>query len=297
MTAVTLGNMFAYPMHPYGWPRPAGSLDYRVTNRYDGPDFLNGGIHRATDTGNGSTGYTLRAPAACRARGLLHSDSAIGVEFDLGSGVVIQLWHLKSTSLARDRWTQVAKGQAVGITGNSGARLPDGSVMPHHTHIAALRNGVPFDIEPYLPMVERPAAALQLEDDVSALEAKTTYLREPFVAVLKPGTAIREDTNTQGGMVDRSPNPGDAWSVVVIGTADGEVVNGSPEWLVYGGHKRSLLTVHASTVAARKPIGVAADCSAQDRTIAQLRTQISRASTSAAGAAQAAQATVEALRP
>ena len=294
MTTVLLSNPLHYPLHPLGWPRPASSKDYRVTNPFDGPDFLNGGIHRAVDVGNMGMNDEVHAPAPCRAVGRRHHDSALGVIFDLGKGVLVELWHLNATLAPIGTWVDVPRGTVVGRTGNTGARLPDGSPMPAHTHIAASRNGVPFDIEPYLPMVERPARALVLEEDVSVLETKTTYLAEPFVAVLKPGTAIREDTNTQGGPVDRSPNPGAAWSIVVVGTAEGEVVSGSSEWFVYGGHKRSLLTVHSSTVASRRPIG--ADCAIEREEIARLNTKLARAATSAAGAAQAASATVEVLR-
>ena len=294
MTTVLLSNPLDYPLHPLGWPRPAVSKDYRVTNPFHGADFLNGGIHRATDVGNMSMNDVVRAPATCRAMGRRHHDSALGVIFDLGHGVLVELWHLNATLAPIGTWIDAQRGQVVGRTGNTGATLPDGSPMPAHTHIAASRNGVPFDIEPYLPMVERPARALVLEEDVSVLETKTTYLREPFVAVLKPSTAIREDTNTDGTPVDRTPKTGDPVEVVVIGAAEGQGVEGSTAWWVYGGHQRSLLTVHSSTVAARRAIG--ASCDTERAEIGRLQTQIARAATSATGAAQAANATLEALR-
>ena len=294
MTTVLLSNPFSYPLHPLGWPRPAVSKDYRITNPFDGPDFLNGGIHRAVDVGNKSLDDVVYAPVKCRAMGRRHHDSALGVIFDPGHGVLIELWHLNATLAPIGTWQEVQRGQVVGRTGNTGAQLPDGSPMPAHTHIAASRNGVPFDIEPYLPMVERPARALVLEEDVSVLETKTTYLREPFVAVLKPSTAIRQDTNTDGTPVNRTPRTGDPVEVVVIGTAQGETVEGSSVWWVYGSHQRSLLTLHSSTVAARRVIG--ASCDTERAEITRLQTQIARAATSATGAAQAATATLEALR-
>ena len=294
MTTVLLSNPMHYPLHPLGWPRPAVSKDYRITNPFDGPDYLNGGIHRAVDVGNKSMDDVVHAPATCRAVGRRHTDSALGVIFDLGHGVLVELWHLNATLAPIGTWQEVERGQVVGRTGNTGATLPDGSPMPAHTHIAASRDGVPFDIEPHLPMVERPARALVLEEDVSVLETKTTYLREPFIALLKPSTAIREDTNTDGTPVNRTPKTGDPVEVVVIGTAEGQSVEGSTAWWVYGGHQRSLLTVHSSTVAARRAIG--ADCATELEEITRLQRKIERASTAATGSAQAADATVEALR-
>lgn len=146
----TLQPFLAFPLHPVRWARPPGSNDYRVTNTYAGPDLVNGGIHRAVDIGNHRTGDTIRAPVACRARGLTHTDGAIGVQFDLGGGVLLELWHL-SRHLLSTTFMPVAQGQAVGATGASGR------VQGAHTHIELKRNGDKFDPEPYLPMPERKA--------------------------------------------------------------------------------------------------------------------------------------------
>ena len=165
MTSVTLAPFLAYPLHPATWSRPRGSIDYRVTNTFDGPDYLNGGQHRAVDVGNFRRGDAVKSPIRGRGRGLRHSDGALGVRFDLGSGVTLELWHLDSVLLLPDRWTPLALGQIVGSTGATGARLPNGQAMPAHTHIAAARDGVPFDPEPHLPMPERPAKPIVLEED------------------------------------------------------------------------------------------------------------------------------------
>ena len=149
----TLAPFLAFPLHPATWGRPAGSHDYRVTNDYNGPDLINGGIHRAVDVGNFRQGDTVKAPVACRARGITHTDGAIGVQFDLGGGWQFELWHL-SKHLLSGTFQPVAQGQAVGATGASGR------VAGAHTHIELKRNGEKVDPEPYLPMPERPAKVI-----------------------------------------------------------------------------------------------------------------------------------------
>jgi hypothetical protein len=300
MASITLGNPFSYSVHPASWRRPSGSRDYRVTNPFDGPDFLNGGKHRATDVGNFRVDDTVRAPVACRGRGLRHTDGALGVDFDLGHGIVVSLWHLNATLAPIGTWQPVAQGQVVGRTGNTGARLPDGSAMPAHTHIAATRDGVPFDIERHLPMPERAALPITIatgEDDVKIR-----------------GRFLRHEQNVRTTLTaDSHFRSGDDWTTDSLGilsagtllypvvTVEGRVVGTAAnraEWhgaLAYVASAYHFGYVHSSVVTRFEPIAIA-DCSAQEQTIAQLRTKVSRARTSAAGAAQAATATVEALR-
>lgn len=158
MTTV-LGPLFDQPLHPTNWVRPAGSDDYRVTARFTSPDILNGGQHRAVDVGDGQgRAAPVLAPMTCRVRGRYHFDSARGVEFDLGEGYNLQLWHLSEVpTVAMSRgvsavgpWRDVDRGERVGTTGNTGARLPNGNPMPYHTHIAMTKDGVPIDPEPFL---------------------------------------------------------------------------------------------------------------------------------------------------
>lgn len=163
MGALYLAPMFAYPLHPSSWSRPAGSIDYRVTNTFYGTDLINGGGHNATDLGNYRTGDPLAAPADCRARALYHWDGARGVEFDLGGGVTIRLWHLETVSLP-ESWADVRAGERVGYTGASGAPV-NGQPMAAHTHAEADRNGVPFDIEPALFGAPIEVAGYTPEDD------------------------------------------------------------------------------------------------------------------------------------
>lgn len=192
VTSVILGPIFARTLHPTDWKRPPGNLDYRVTNQFDGPDFLNGGIHRATDCGNTRMDEPLRAPANCRARGARHFDGALGVVMELGGGVTIALWHLNRYDVPATPVT-VAKGARVGITGNSGAKLPNGQAMPAHTHVRAEREGVPFDIEPYLF-----GAPLQLTEDNDDVQIPAG-LASLTAGVLAAGNRIRVDPSTTEG--------------------------------------------------------------------------------------------------
>ena len=305
---LTLASPFSYPLHVASWRRPAGSIDYRVTNTFTGPDFLNGGMHRAVDVGNFRRGDAVKAPATCRARGLRHSDGALGVRFDLGSGVVLELWHLDRVELLADRWTPVSVGQVVGVTGATGARMPDGSAMPAHTHIALFRNRLPIDPEPHLPMVERAAKPIALEDDMQIRgkflhhvvnrEARLTVRSYFRSGVLAGADAPIGDPLPEGSLF----RPVVAVEGRAAGTAADRAV-----W--YGGIKTAGVSgevfgyVHSSVLPrTRDGSAVAfsaierADCSAVEAELARERTKISRARTSAQGAAQAATATVEALR-
>ncbi len=308
MATLTLVNPFSLPLHVASWQRPKGNVEYRVTNGFDGPDFLNGGKHRATDVGNTRTGDTLRCPALnASAMGKRHTDGALGVIFDLGNGLTLQLWHLNRVAIPLDRWTPVARGQAVGVTGNSGARLPDGSPMPAHTHISAERQGIPFDIEPHLPMVERPAQPIPTgEDDV---KIKGRFLRhvQNRRAVLTTDSHFRSgvdagDDDSLGVLAAGTV----LYPIVAVGGREAGTAADKAEWygaLAYVASAYQLGYVHSSVLprtADGKGVLLdvieAADCSAQEQSIAQLSTRISRARTSATGAAQAATATVEALR-
>lgn len=195
--------VFDKPVHPVAWKRPPGSLDYRVTGSFYGVDLVNGGVHEATDAGNGQTGHPVLAPADCRARGLRNysrnGTDALGLEFDLGGGYRLQLWHLGQTLPVADEnkppgqnsygsWRDVRRGEVVGRTGNSGA-LVGGKAMPAHTHIRLELNGVPIDPEPYLlgraalPMLD--GSSIQEDDVIDPTQIQPWF----HVTVLSGGTA------------------------------------------------------------------------------------------------------------
>lgn len=159
--SLTLSPFLSYDLHPKEWDRSkapaADQLDYRVTADFDDPDILNGGMHKAVDVGNFRRGHTIKAPAKCRAKGLKHTDGALGVVFDLGGKVTLELWHLDKVLVPYTSYVDVSWGQAVGATGATGATLPNGQPMPAHTHIEFKIDGVKQDPLPYLPMPERAA--------------------------------------------------------------------------------------------------------------------------------------------
>lgn len=153
VSSTILQPFLAYPMHPEAWVRPAGSPDYRITNPFGGVDLVNPGqSHQGIDVGNYRSGDPIRAPATCQARGVTHTDGAIGVIFDLGGGWTLELWHLSkrigTTSI------RVGVGTLVGETGASG------NVAGAHTHIELKLNGKAVDPARFLPMPEREAIAI-----------------------------------------------------------------------------------------------------------------------------------------
>lgn len=118
---------------------------YRVTGDYDGVDLINGGKHQAVDVGNFGADDPILSPIDGLGKGMRHWDGALGVDYDIGNGWHVQLWHLNATLAPLDEWVPIVKGQVCGRTGNTG-RQP----MPAHTHIELEKAGVRFDIEPYL---------------------------------------------------------------------------------------------------------------------------------------------------
>jgi hypothetical protein len=150
--SLVLGTLFERPLHRLNWERPAGNADFRITNPFDGPDLINGGLHGAVDIGD-KTGRPapLLSPINGRCRGRVHWDTALGIEFDLGNGWNLQVWHLSETlptdpKVGVGGWYRCRRLQRMAMTGNSG---PAG--LPYHSHVE-LRDpsGARVDPEPHL---------------------------------------------------------------------------------------------------------------------------------------------------
>jgi hypothetical protein len=170
--------------------------------------------------------------------------------------------------------------------------------MPAHTHIAASRGGVPFDLEPHLPMVERPAQPLVLsieeEDDMQfrGSELKTLTGAAPFS--LEVGSNFRADRSTTSAVLATFPAGTAIYPAVSI---DGQAIGDNDQWapcFMWTGTAYEWGYFHTSVVKAPAPAGVA-DCSAEQATIAALNSRIARASTANGGAMQAQQAVKAAL--
>lgn len=308
MATLVLGHMFAYPLHIASWAdfgrKRGGSIDYRVTNPFDGPDFLNGGKHRATDVGNTRMNDSLRSPAVCRVTGRRHTDGALGVEFDLGGGVILGLWHLNRVDPPLNRWTPVARGQIVGLTGNTGGRISDGKggtmPMPAHTHVEIKRNGVPFDVEPYLPMVERAARPIQLKESTVEVPQDVGYLA---TGVVGPDNRLRvHHSTTDGSQITDRPTAVQIFGIKRGGTPYTVGGQAGSDWYFVGALGRSwyvakpLVTQITATGYLPSIVPLpSADCSPQEATILQLSNKIARARTANRGASQAQQVVEEAL--
>lgn len=108
------------PLHPLGWPRPAGNLEFRVTQGfYDvNPDFPV--QHRALDLGNSRLGSPIYAPAPGRvlAEGWLKEPwSESSTRFGTGNygGIMVVIDHLNGwySALAHMADTIVNAGQTI----------------------------------------------------------------------------------------------------------------------------------------------------------------------------------------
>lgn len=314
MSELVLGPIFDRPLHPAPWcdyGRKRGTTgcpryDYRVTNTFDGKDLLNGGTHRAVDAGNAAIGWPVLAPADCRVRARYHFDGALGLDLDLGHGLVLTLWHLswlafyvpvvqgKSTDGA---WHDVKRGQVIGKTGNTGARLPDGSPMPAHTHAELRRDGVLIDPEAYLLGAPIP---LDEEDDMQ-IPATSEYL---VGGVVGEGNRLRVDPfTTEGSKIigDAGPDGIGEAKAYAVRVYEREVpgqpyelkAGKSDKYALVGVFGRSwyvaeLLLTNVKLTAAGLQLAPKADCSAELRKISGARTAV-------AGAKQALEAVEEML--
>lgn len=278
--SILLGPIFAYPLHPQSWPRPRGSIDYRVTNTFDGPDYLNGGKHRAVDVGNFRRGDSLHAPLNCVAHGLRHTDGALGVRFSLGFGMTLELWHLDRVDVPSNG-AVVRQGQVVGATGATGARLPNGQPMPAHTHVAMKRDGEPFDPEPHLFGAPIPTS------EEMDMPIYTKPVREAWDV---PAGTVFYTGGPELGARKSFTAPAILWS-------NGETLDGNWRRIEYGDEElwmdgnsrtRSIRAIPGT----RNPVtgygSPSVDCSPQE-------TRIARARTALIGAGQALTAAKEAL--
>jgi hypothetical protein len=291
MTTMTFRRPTALPIHPQTWVRPSGNTDFRVTQRFAVPDSFYGGRqqHNAVDLGNFSCGGAVvaMAPGVARrtqdnATALGAKTNALGVIVDHGNGIASEYWHLNGYSVASG--VRVSAGQQIGLVGRTGL----GDVC--HLHVEVKRNGVRIDPEPL--MFGTP---LNLEDDMRFGGSELSVLKGAAQFRLNAGANFRDGRTLQSAVLQTFPAGTPIYPAVSI---DGESVGGNDQWagcFMYVGSAYVWGHFHTSVIDA-PAAPVAADCSKQDQELAVIRTKLARAATSAVGAAQAATATVEALR-
>jgi hypothetical protein len=298
---MTFRRPTALPIHPQTWVRPSGNTDFRITQRFAVPDSYYGGRqqHNAVDLGNFSCGGAVvaMAPGTVRrvqdnAMALGAKTNALGVIVDHGSGVQSEYWHLNA--YAGPMSGPIVAGTQIGLVGRTGL----GDVC--HLHVEVKRNGVRIDPEPL--MFGTP---LNLEDDVK-IPAGLKPLAQGVVGAMN---RLRLDpSTTEGSRIIGGPAPtgiGDAkayWVQIygfgVPGAAYtlGGKAGSSYAWVGVFGSTWFVAEPLVTNLTPTGSIFPPPDCSAQDQELAVIRTKLARAATSAAGAAQAATATVEALR-
>jgi murein DD-endopeptidase MepM/ murein hydrolase activator NlpD len=146
-------------LHPLGWERPAGNLEYRVTQGFDSvnPDYPTV-KHRALDLGNTRLGGPVTAPASgvVIAEGYLREPwSTSTARFGTGNfgGIMVVIRHDDhyTSALAHLRESIVNAGQPVlahqlvGYLGDTGSAQGQG-----HLHWDLYRDGTKVDAWPLL---------------------------------------------------------------------------------------------------------------------------------------------------
>lgn len=240
MTTIRFRKPVTRTLHPHNWVRPAGSYDFRVTQRFDDLDSYwskdpakAAQKHRATDLGNTLCGDILVAMAPGRVEAHLRDNAtqfgaptdALGVSINHGHGIVIAYWHVQAVLLPVG--SAVVAGTPVARLGKTGL----GNVC--HVHVTGRKNGVLFDVEPLMF-----GGSLTIEEDDMKLSG--TFIGHVF----NSKTELAVDSHFRAGVL-----AGDDASIAVLPKGEsfipvirvkGRSVGTAPdraEW--YGGWKTS----------------------------------------------------------
>jgi hypothetical protein len=260
MTAVALGPLFTRPLHPHTWSRPAGSKDYRITNRFDSPDLINKGeLHRAVDAGNADVNWPLLAMANGTAGTRRHWDGALGVDLwptAARGRLRISIWHVNAFRIPENRDVAVTVGQEIAITGNTGAPV-DGKPMPAHTHIEFWLDGIRIDPEPVL----LGRAPLTLEEDMQLAGFKPIVNRH---VVLKAGATARRTPRFNPQAYDENKITTHVGAVTRVAVAEvqgtnltlanGHVFDPGTRWLMADSERNENVFYHWRDVDRLEPI-------------------------------------------
>jgi hypothetical protein len=267
------------PLHEASWKRPAGNVDFRITQKFGctgvaaEPKFGTcAHFHRGIDMGNGKCGAVVvaAADAEIQFEGILGNGEII-VVLDHGQGWGSSYGHLRRTIISKG--AQVRKGQKIGEVGNTGMSIGC------HLHFA-VKSGLPanFTKAAFIPSTgddigtwEDPWPLLeqnQPEDDMPPLSA---YLPGHSATVSK-GFNIRSAPSLAADTVLRTTTSPETWAVV--GKVKGASASGSDEWLCRWNGRWEY--VHVSGAGA--PVPPVADCTgAVADAVKPLQVELSRA--------------------
>lgn len=216
--------MFATPvpgyLHPMGWQRPAGNLEFIVTRGCK--EHLATGVGCALDIGNARQG----APVYAMQAGKVTSRYIQNTPGQVGHGALIMRvthangWssgyaHLQSFSVALN--AVVAKGQQIGVLGATGY-----GISGPHLHTDVKLNGVARDLWPLLDQNI-------MEDDMDA-----SFEPKPNRTVtVNKGARHRLAPQIADSNVAIAADPGGPLGFALMGTVLGQAVNGNAVWYAY----------------------------------------------------------------
>jgi len=228
VTVLRFRSPVVLPVHPSEWVRPPGSTDFRVTQHFDdvNPAFP-GSPHNATDLGNFRCGDAVVAMEAGSAATIGPDQyGALGCIITHEGDVQTVYWHLNGFSIPRGNAVPVARGQQIGIVGDTGL----GAVC--HLHVELKIAGVKVDPEPYIF-----GQSLVIEDGMQTPEGLSALIFDRLGA----GNNIRSLPRTGDQFIKRTTTevedvqvfgrcPGAEWTIGGttgrqwwwIGTKDGE---------------------------------------------------------------------------
>lgn len=195
-------------IRPSTWKRPAGSLDFRVTQPFgctgyyaEGPYGSCPHFHRGIDLGNGRGGDPVMAaaPGTVTWAGF---DGGNGVNIRHADGTITQYWHM--ASLAVRRGAILAAGAFLGPVGHTGNAQGD------HLHWGwKTAAGVPMD--PWSHLRQN----VTVHPKGPGINIRTTATMGPVFAISKPDGSIETPAGVDLGATFAAY----AWGGTVTGAA------------------------------------------------------------------------------
>lgn len=255
------------PLHPPEWERPAGNLEFRVTQTFDHVNLeFSSKPHGALDLGNGRLGAIVTAAADGKviAEGYLKEPwsqsttrygtgnyGGIMAVIDHGNGWTTVYAHLSATVITAGQ--AVKAGQYIGTLGDTGSAKGQG-----HLHFEVWRNGVRVD--PW-PLLAQNYVAPLPDTSIGGNAMPTTA---GLVQIVNRKTVIGNDVKAARFRADATRESAtlaifEAGTVVIpVYKVSGEAVGGDTTWYVAANyvderHRYEIGCYHASVLDPLEP--------------------------------------------
>ena len=208
-------------IHPIGWARPAGNIEFKVTSLFGPrsirmPDgSIRTDVHDGVDIGNGRCDGKVLAYAAGKVVKLDKTQGIVGI--DVGGGHQHHYAHMFPVLVTMGQ--QVAFQQQIGEVGDASAV----GTIACHLHFVHKVNGVSVDP---LPLLNKVAVSGDNMDPSLVVIPNRTV-------VVNAGARHRTAPTLDASNIAIASDPGGRLAFPILGTVKGTAANGSDLWYVY----------------------------------------------------------------